>query len=647
MTNPKPAPYGSWRSPISAEQVVIGSIRLSQLAFDGDDLYWVEQRPAEQGRTVVVRRTPDGRIADVNPPPFNARTRAHEYGGGAYTVAGGIVYFSNYDDQRLYRAGAAGSEPPQPLTPPEDMRYADAVVDRARKRLLLLREDHTAGGEAVNSLVSLDLEGDESGGLPLAAGGDFYSSPRLSPDGARLAWLTWNHPNMPWDGSELWVGDLAPGGEVRLTHRVAGGREESIFQPEWSPEGILHFVSDRSGWWNLYRLRDGRVEPLSPMAAEFGMPQWVFGQSTYAFASDGEIICTFSAHGASHLVRLDTASGQLEPIPTTFTEFEQVRVSNGRVAFIGGSPDAPPSVVLLELHSGEQTVLRRASDLSVDSGYLSRPEAVEFPTEHNLTAHAFYYPPANRDFVAPHNERPPLLVKVHGGPTGSTSPVLNLGIQFWTSRGFAVLDVNYGGSDGYGRAYRLRLNGQWGVVDVDDVVNGARFLVEQGVVDANRLCIDGGSAGGYTTLAALTFRDVFKAGASHFGISDMEAMARDTHKFESRYLDNMIGPYPGRRDLYFERSPINFVDRLATPLILLQGLEDKVVPPSQSLMMFEAAKAKGVPVAYLAFEGEQHGFRQAKNMRRALEAELYFYAQVFGFPLADAIEPVQIENLKR
>ena len=646
MTTPTIAPFGSWRSPISADLVVSASVRLSQLAYDGDELYWVEQRPGERGRNVIVRRSPDGRIADVNPPPFNARTRAHEYGGGAYTVADGVVYFSNYDDQRMFRTSAAGGELPQPLSPARDMRYADGVVDRGRQRIVLVREDHTGGGGAVNTLVSLDLEGDEAGGgIPLADGGDFYASPQLSPDGTHLAWLTWNHPNMPWDGCELWVGELSAGGEVRLVRRVAGGHDESIFQPEWSPDGVLHFVSDRTGWWNLYRLREGRVEPLSPMDAEFGLPQWVFGQSTYAFASGAEIICAYGDRGASHLARLDTASGQLEEIATSFSQIEQVCAANGHAAFIGGSPDEPASVVWLDVQSGEQTVLRRSSQMSVDPDYLSRPQAVEFPTEHGLTAHAFYYPPANREFVAPRSERPPLLVKAHGGPTGSTTPALNMAIQFWTSRGFAVLDVNYGGSTGYGREYRQRLNGQWGIVDVDDVVNGARFLVEQGVVDPDRLCIDGGSAGGFTTLCALTFRDTFKAGASHFGISDMEALARDTHKFESRYCDNMIGPYPERRDLYIKRSPIHFVDRLATPLILFQGLEDKVVLPSQSLLMFEAVKAKGLPVAYLAFEGEQHGFRQAKNMRRVLEAESYFYSKVFGFSLADPVEPVQIENL--
>jgi dipeptidyl aminopeptidase/acylaminoacyl peptidase len=647
MNTPTVAPFGSWQSPITADQVVSASVRLSQLAFDGDDLYWVEQRPAERGRNVIVRRTPDGQITDVNPAPYNARTRAHEYGGGAYTVSAGIVYFSNYDDQRLLRTGANGVQPPQPLTPGQDLRYAEGTVDRGRQRLYLIREDHTRGAEAVNTLVSIDLEGDEErGGVVLSSGGDFFSSPRLSPDGAHLAWLTWNHPNMPWDGCELWVGELGTGGDVRFAQRVAGGRDESIFQPEWSPDGVLHFVSDRTGWWNLYRLRDGRVEPLCPMAAEFGLPQWVFGLSTYAFESAAQIICAYGDRGESHLARLHTTTGRLETITTAFTDIEQLRVMNGHAAFIAGSPDEPPSVVWLDLLTGAQTVLRRSSHAVVEAGYLSRPQPIEFPTEHGLSAHAFYYPPANRDFAAPAGEIPPLLVKAHGGPTGSTSPVLNLGIQFWTSRGFAVLDVNYGGSTGYGREYRRRLNGQWGVVDVDDVVNGARFLVKQRLADPDRLCIDGGSAGGYTTLCALTFRDTFKAGASYYGVSDMEALARDTHKFESRYCDNMIGPYPQRRDIYIARSPIHFVERMATPLILFQGMEDKVVPPSQARLMFEAVRRKGLPVAYIAFEGEQHGFRQERNIRRSLEAESYFYSKVFGFTLADQVEPVDIENLR-
>jgi dipeptidyl aminopeptidase/acylaminoacyl peptidase len=426
---------------------------------------------------------------------------------------------------------------------------------------------------------------------------------------------------------------------------VAGGEDESIFQPEWSPDGVLYFVSDRTGWWNLYRWHDGQVEPLVEIEAEFGLPQWVFGMSTYAFESAGRIICVYTQQGTWHLASLDTATGKLDPIETPYTQLEELRAAPGRVVFLAGSPTEPVSIVQLDLATRQFEVLRRSSEMAIDPGYLSFPQEIEFPTEQGLTAHAFFYAPQNRDYVAPSGEWPPLLVIIHGGPTGATSSTLNLGIQYWTSRGMAVLDVNYGGSTGYGRAYRQRLNGQWGIVDVDDCVNGARYLVERGKVDGDRLAIRGGSAGGYTTLSVLAFRDLFKAGASYFGISDLEALAKDTHKFESRYLDRLVGPYPERRDLYRERSPIHFTHRLSCPMILFQGLEDKVVPPNQAETMFEAVRAKGLPVAYLPFEGEQHGFRRAENIKRALDAELYFYSRVFGFDLADPVEPVPIENL--
>jgi len=643
MTEPKVAPYGSWKSPITSDLIVSETIELGQIALDGQDVYWVEMRPTEGGRNVIVRRTSDGGTTDVTPAPFNARTRVHEYGGGAFAVADGTVYFSNFADQRLYRQDP-GAEP-RPITPEADLRYADGVFDRRRGRMICVHEDHTdPGREAVNSIVSLDLD-DGDGGQVLVSGNDFYSSPRLSPDESRLAWLTWNHPNMPWDGTELWVGELGGDGLLIRTERVAGGARESIFQPEWSPDGVLHFVSDRTGWWNLYRWRDGRVEPVVEMEAEFGLPQWVFGMSAYAFESAGRIICSYTERGTWHLASLDTATGELEPIEIPYSRIEYVQVAPGRVAFLAGSPTELTSVVQLDLATREPEVLRRSSEIAIDPGYLSIPQEVEFPTEHGLTSHAFFYAPQNRDYVAPPGERPPLLVISHGGPTGTASSTLNLVIQYWTSRGIAVLDVNYGGSIGYGRAYRERLEGQWGIVDVDDCVNGARYLVERGEVDGSRLAIRGGSAGGYTTLSALTFRDIFKAGASYFGISDLEALTKDTHKFESRYLDRMVGPYPERRDLYQERSPIHFTHRLSCPMILFQGLEDKVVPPDQAEMMFEAVRAKGLPVAYLPFEGEQHGFRRAENIKRALDAELYFYAKVFGFELADPVEPVPIENL--
>ncbi len=643
MTESKTAPYGSWKSPITSDLIVAETIGLGQIALNGDDVYWIEMRPSEGGRNVVVRRTPDGQTIDVTPPPFNARTRVHEYVGGAFLVADGVVHFCNFADQRLYRQ--VPGEEPQPLTPEVALRYADGVLDRERNRILCVQEDHTdTDREAVNTIASVDLESGES--RALVSGHDFYAAPRLSPDGSSLAWLAWDHPNMPWDGTELWVGEIEADGSIGRKECVAGGAEESIFQPEWSPDGTLYFASDRTGWWNLYRLHGGQVEPLAEMEAEFGLPQWVFGMSTYAFESVERIVCAYTKDGAWHLASLNTETRELETIETPYTSIGGIRVAPGRAIFHAGSPTEPMSIVQLDLATGQFKVLRRSTRLDIDPGYLSAPRAIEFPTENGLTAHAIFYPPKNRDYAGPAGERPPLLVMSHGGPTSATSSELKLSIQYWTSRGIAVLDVNYGGSTGYGRAYRQRLNGQWGVVDVDDCANGARYLAGRGEVDRDRLIIRGGSAGGYTTLCALTFRDVFKAGASYYGIGDLEAMTQETHKFESRYLDRLIGPYPKQRELYVERSPIHFTDHLSCPAIFFQGLEDQVVPPNQAERMVEALREKGIPVAYVPFEGEQHGFRRAENIKRSLDAELYFYSRVFDFELAEPMEPVEIENLK-
>jgi dipeptidyl aminopeptidase/acylaminoacyl peptidase len=642
MAYPNVAPYGSWESPITADVVVAGEVGLEQVRIDGDDIYWVERRSQEGGRKVIVRRSPDGQVTDRTPAGFNARTRVHEYGGGDYAVSNGTIIFSNFVDQHLY-IQRPDSEP-WPLTPAVDMRYADGVIDRRRNLFFCVREDHTGHGEPINTLVSIDLQAETVGKI-LVSGNDFYSSPRLSADGSRLAWLTWNHPNMPWDGTELWVGKLSGDGSIDEAVQVAGGINESIFQPEWSRDGTLYFVSDRSGWWNIYRWRDDKAEPLCPMDAEFGQPQWVFSSALYGFASARRIVCSYTKNGRDYLATLDTLTRGLDDIELPFTAISQVHAAGDRVVFIGASSTEPTTIVSLNLATKKREVLRKSRETAVDAGYLADLRAIEFPTEGGLTAHGHFYSPRNRDYAAPANEKPPLIVISHGGPTSSTSASLRYAIQYWTSRGIAVLDVNYGGSSGYGRAYRERLKGKWGIVDVDDCVNGARYLVERGFVDGNRLAIRGGSAGGYTTLCALTFRDTFKAGASHYGISDLEALARDTHKFESRYLDNLIGPYPERRDLYVERSPIHFTDRLSCPMILFQGLEDKVVPPNQAEKMVEAVRAKKLPVAYLTFEGEQHGFRKAENIKRVLEAELYFYSKVFNFALADAVEPVKIENL--
>jgi dipeptidyl aminopeptidase/acylaminoacyl peptidase len=452
---------------------------------------------------------------------------------------------------------------------------------------------------------------------------------------------------MPWDGTELWLGELKSDGSVGKTERVAGGVNESICQPEWSPEGVLYFVSDRNGWWNLYRrTSNGAIESVCEMEAEFAMPQWLFGMSSYAFESNETIVCTYIEKGIARLGTIDTRTGFLERIPTVYTDISYLHAKSGEAVFRASSPTEPPSIARLDLSTKKFEELRRSNNLEIDPGYISAPQAIEFPTQGGLTAHGFFYSPKNRDYRAPDGERPPLLVRSHGGPTAAASGGLSLMIQYWTSRGIAVLDVNYGGSTGYGREYRQRLNDNWGLVDVDDCVNGARYLVDRGEVDGQRLMITGGSAGGYTTLCALVFRDTFKAGASHFGVSDAEALAKDTHKFESRYLDRLFGPYPEQREIYYQRSPINFTEQLSCPVIFFQGLEDKVVPPNQAEMMVEALRQKRIPVAYVAFEGEQHGFRQAKNIKRSLDGELYFYSRVFGFDLGDEVEPVEIENLK-
>ena len=641
---PTTAPYGSWQSPITTDLIVSGAIGLGQITLDDEDIYWTELRPSEGGRMVVVKHTPDGETTDITPAPFSARTRVHEYGGGAYLVHEGVVYFSNYADQRMYRQDQGGD--PQPITPETDMRYADGCFDSVRDRIICVRENHTSEGEPVNAIVAVDALGQGEQQV-LSQGSDFCSNPRISPDGSTLAWLTWDHPNMPWDGTFLLVASFNDRGQLGEPQVVAGGRAESIFQPEWSPDGVLHFVSDSSGWWNLWRWEDGQARQLTSRNAEFGKPQWELGSRTYSFASEELIACSYNEGGVWKIAMLQIESGMLLAVYTPFTEMGRgdIQAGDGKIVFIGGAPTLPVSLVLFDLASSKWQELRKSSDLDIDPGYISAAQPVEFPTEDGKTAHAFYYPPKNLDFQGPAGEKPPLLVKSHGGPTGAASSALGLATQFWTSRGIGVLDVNYGGSTGYGREYRERLNGKWGIVDVDDCCNAALHLVSQGEADGDRLAIDGGSAGGYTTLAALTFKEVFKAGASLYGVSDLEALAKKTHKFESRYLDGLVGPYPENQDLYKQRSPINHTDRLSCPLILFQGLEDQIVPPSQAEMMFDAVRAQGLPTAYIAFEGEQHGFRRAENIKRVLEAELYFYSRVFGFELADSVEPVNIENL--
>jgi dienelactone hydrolase len=639
----KTAPYGSWASPITSELITRSTIRLGNVTVDGDDVYWLESRPREAGRTVLVRKDASGKISDVTPDPYNVRTLAQEYGGGAYTVHKGTAYFINYSDQRIYRQPLNGK--PEPLTAEAKVRYADMFVDEKRQRLVCVQEDHCVEGqEPITTLASISLK--DGSVEMIIAGNDFYAYPKISPNGMFMSWLSWNHPNMPWDESCAWAANIGSDGMVTNMRLVAGGSAESVFQPQWSPDGELFYVSDRTGWWNLYRHTDYEGEQaIAPQEAEFGFPLWVFGMSTYAFAGDERIVCTYGSGGRWKFAAIDTTSGALKDYDLPFTAYEYVAATNKHAYFIAGSPTKPSCLVELNLDTGAYSILRQSSDLDIDSGYLSEAVQIEFPTTGGRTAYAFFYPPKNKDYSAPSGELPPLIVHSHGGPTSAATSTLNLGTQFWTSRGFAVVDVNYGGSTGFGREYRSRLYSSWGVVDVDDCVNAAKYLVEQKKVDGNRLAIAGGSAGGYTTLCALAFHKLFKAGASYFGVSDLEALATDTHKFESHYLDRLVGPYPLAKQIYEERSPINHVDGLNCPVIFLQGLEDKVVPPDQSEKMVNALKKRGVAVAYVTFEGEQHGFRKAENQKRSLDAELYFYSRIFNFDTAEKIEPVEIYNL--
>jgi dipeptidyl aminopeptidase/acylaminoacyl peptidase len=640
---PRTAPYGSWKSPITSNLLVADVVRLSNPTTDGDDVYWVEGRPQENGRYALVRRNGEGDVRDVLPDGFAVRTLAHEYGGLCYVVRGGVVYFSNFDDQRLYRAApgtgprAITAAPPSPRA----WRFADPVVTRDGAYLICVRERHE-GGEVVNDLVILPTDGSASARV-LADGHDFFAAPALSPSGDRLAWISWDHPRMPWDGTELHEAALDASNAVLSERVVCGGDDESVIQPRYGRDATLYYVSDRTGWWNLYADGPAGATALAARNAEFAGPAWNFGTSSYSPLDDGSVAVTWFEHGASHLGVIDDG-GDFTEVALAWSNLGEVRRSAKGVVALVGSPVAPASIAEVDLSSGDVTVLKASQVSEIDLGYISVPEAIEFPTEEGLVAHALFFPPTNRDFVAPDGERPPLIVASHGGPTAHANAMLNYEVQYWTSRGISVVDVDYGGSTGYGRDYRERLKGKWGIVDLDDCVNAALYLAATDRADRARLLIHGGSAGGYTTLCALTFRDVFAAGASSFGVADLGALARDTHKFESRYLDGLVGRWPQDREIYEARSPIFHVDLLRTPTILFQGLEDEVVPPAQTEMMADALAERGVPFAYLAFEGEQHGFRQAKNIIRRTEAELYFYGKVLGFQPADEIEPVEIEN---
>ena len=634
------APHGSWPTPVTSELVVAEAVGLDGVQVDGADVWWGETRPAEGGRTELVRRAADGTAVDVLPADRDARTAVHEYGGGAWWVRDGVVWFTDWADQRLHRL-APGGEPvaltPEPAQPRAD-RYADGDVRDGV--LVCVRERHAPDG-VHNEVVRLDaaIPGEPE---VLVSGSDFVAAPRLSPDGTALAWLRWNHPSMPWDDVELVVRDLATGEETL----VAGGPGESVSEPTWQAGGALWFVSDRTGWWNLYRwLPDSDIEPVVRVEAEIGVPGWRLGGSRYAVLDDGAVVFAQTRGGIDRLAVRGTG-GLVADLDLPFTHVPTVRAAGDAAVLIAGSGTAEPGVHRVDV-SGAWRTLRPPRDLGLDPAGISVAEHLTFPSGERR-AHALYFPPASATHTGPAGQAPPLVVVIHGGPTSSSFPGLALGTQYWTTRGFAVVSVDHGGSTGYGREFREELLGQWGVVDVADCLAAVRHLVARGLADPARAVIRGGSAGGFTVLSALLAPDnPFAAGADHFGVADLEALARDTHKFESRYLDRLIGPHPAERALYVERSPVTHLDRLDRPLIVLQGSEDAVVPPSQSEAVVAALRAKGRPVAYLLFDGEQHGFRRAENIRRALDAELSFYAQVLGFdlPEAEGIEPVAVENL--
>ncbi|RWR79336.1 Peptidase S9 [Cinnamomum micranthum f. kanehirae] len=661
------APYGSWKSPITAEAVSSAGKRSGGIAVDGTGrLCWLEPRPYENGRDVIVKEPEElgGKPIDVSPEGVSVRSLAQEYGGGDFTVSGNMVIFSNYEDQRLYKK-FIGDSVPLPLTPDYGgpiVRYADGVLESHSNHYITVREDHRESSQnPTTTIVSIDLrDGNVREPRILVSGNDFYAFPRLDSNGKRLAWVEWSHPNMHWDKAELWVGYISENGEVYKRVCVAGGDDtviESPTEPKWSSKGELLFVTDRkSGFWNLYKWTEGinEVQALYTLDAEFTQPFWNFGFSSYDFLqnngkSTNYIACTYRQNGRSYLGILDDVESSFSLLDIPFTDINNIVSAPHSLYIEGASPVLPLSiakVTLNESHSkviGFSIIWSSSPDCGKYKSYFSVPEIIEFPTEvGGQKAYAYFYSPFSHTYQASLEERPPLLLRSHGGPTAEARETLDLSIQYWTSRGWAFADVNYGGSTGYGREYRERLLGLWGVVDVNDCCSCARYLVDSGKVDEDRLCITGESAGGYTTLASLAFRETFKGGSSLYGIADLSTLKAEMHKFESCYIDNLVG----NERSFFERSPINFVDKFSCPVILFQGLDDKVVLPTQARKIHLALKKKGLPVALVEFEGEQHGFRKAENLKFTLEQQMLFFARMVGhFEVADEISPIRIDNV--
>jgi dipeptidyl aminopeptidase/acylaminoacyl peptidase len=634
-------PYGSWPTPITSELIVRSARLPNAVQVDGDQVWWSEGRPEEGGRTAVLRLGPDGEQVEVLAAPWNARSGVHEYGGGAWWVRGGVLWFVDWPSQRLHRLAPGGE--PEPLTRepkvPRGLRYADGDVHPNGRTMLCVQEEHRVDGDVVNTIVRLDALVPSPMPDIVVKGPDFVADPRWRPDGGAFCWLEWDHPDMPWDAVRLVVDE---GGSRTV---VAGAdRRESICQPTWGTDGSLWFSTDRSGFWSLHRWTpSGGVEAMVDVQQDIGFPQWAFGQSCFALLDDGRVAFVLRDAGLDQLA-VREVDGAVTTVEHDVTSIDQIRPHGSDVVAIVASGATEPEIARIDLDGLIETLVP-PRDLGLPSGWFPELQVLDFATgAGDAQAHALFYPPTSLDAVGPRDERPPLIVLIHGGPTGAARPMLQLSRAYWTSRGFAVVDVNYRGSTGYGRAYRDLLQGQWGIADVEDCAAVVAALADLDLVDPDRCCIRGGSAGGFTALAALAFHDVFAAGASHYGVADLGVLAEETHKFEARYLDGLVGPWPADRAVYEARSPIHHLEGIDAPLAVFQGLEDAVVPPNQAEMMVEGLRARGVSVAYVAFDGEGHGFRQAANIRAALDGELSFYAQVLGFelPAAEGIEPIEI-----
>lgn len=645
MSNKKAFLYGSWPSPITADLVAGSSRAISQLQAQAGVLYWIEELPEQKGRRVIMSRDQHGNFCELTGLDYNVRNRVHEYGGGDYTVHEGSLYFINDSDQRLYRQDKNHAVTVLTALPkkPMSLRYADPVVTPDGTHVICVREVHSSEHEVKNEIVSIPTDGSLKVNV-LASGNDFYAAPKVSPDGKQLLFLTWNHPQMPWDGTYLHLAELNQNIALSNCKLIAGDINESICQPSFGDQGEIYFVSDKANWWNLYRYADGEITRVLMIDAEVAYPAWIFATRSYVLLEGGRIFCLLNEKGSYSLALIE--GEQITRIPAEYDSFEPYLAHTGhRVFCIGGHAAAANAILEVDTNKQSIEMLHSSSTLLLDSGYFSLPERIEFETDNGKTTYAYFYPPQNPHCVGDEKELPPLIVTCHGGPTAAASAGLNLKIQYWTSRGFALVDVNYGGSTGYGRAYRDRLKGNWGVVDVADCVNAAKYLVAQGKVDPKRLAIRGSSAGGLTVLSALTFYDIFSAGASYYGVADLEGLVTDTHKFESHYLESLVGAYPEKRTVYQERSPLHHTDQLNTPIIFLQGMEDKVVPPAQPEAMIAALEKKRLPYAYVTFPHEQHGFRDSASVKKALQSELSFYAQIFSFTPADAINTVTVNYL--